>query len=159
MSEANEIRILMSDIEKNVSILCRIYESHEAVCLRELSLLGKTQPAAMLVAGYIENYYTCLETVFLRISQFFENSLSPNKWHTDLLGKMMLTIPGVREAVISDETFAALLELLRFRHFKRYYFQLEYDWDKIEFLQKKLRAAHPLVLSDLKKFLQFLSCL
>ncbi len=45
---------------------------------------------------------------------------------------MILEIEGVRKAVISDETYSNLLEFLKFRHFKRYYFEFDYDWDKLE---------------------------
>ena len=70
--------------------------------------------------------------------------------------KMTLRIENVRESVISDNTYASLLELLKFRHFKRYYFQMNWDWDKIEFLQKKLRQVHPVLLDELKVFVVFL---
>ena len=41
--------------------------------------------ATLIVAGLLDNYYACLETVFLRISQFFENELSSDHWHADRL--------------------------------------------------------------------------
>lgn len=41
-----------------------------------------------------------LSTLFLRISQFFENSLESSRWHTDLLDKMTLHITGIRERVV-----------------------------------------------------------
>lgn len=52
-----------------------------------------------------------------------------------------------------------LSELLRFPHFKRYYFELEYDWERLDFLVSKLRQAHPLVMRDLERFRRFLSAL
>ena len=50
---------------------------------------------------------------------------------------MTLEIPEIRNAVISEQTFHILQEFLRFRYFKRYYVEFEYDWDKLEFLEKK----------------------
>lgn len=94
----------------------------------------------MVTAQIIENFYTSVETLFLRISQFFENSLNKDKWHKDLLGKMALHIEGVRDRVITEATYKDLTELLQFRHFKRYYFELEYDWGKLDFLTGKLEA-------------------
>lgn len=46
----------------------------------------------------------------LRISQFFENSLKPHKWHSDLLCKMTIDIEGVRKAAISDQTYTSCYE-------------------------------------------------
>ena len=46
-----------------------------------LAQLGRTPISALIVAGLLENYYTCLETIFLRISQSFENNLNSARWH------------------------------------------------------------------------------
>jgi hypothetical protein len=46
---------------------------------------------------------------------------------------------------------------MRFRHFKRYYFEMEFDWDKLDFLQKKYRDLNPIINRDLKRFLHFLN--
>ena len=79
------------------------------------------------------------------------------KWHSDLLRKMTLKIDGLRNAVISDETYATLLEFMKFRHFKRYYFEFEYDWDKLRFLEKKYTQVKPMLEKDLNRFEAFLN--
>lgn len=122
----------------------------------ELEKIGKTERSALMVAGLLENYYTCLETIFLRISQFFENNLRAERWYSDLLERMTVNIEGVRRAVVSPDNYPKLLELLKFRHFRRYYFELEYDWDRLEFLKKKLVQAHPVVMADLERFDEYL---
>ena len=93
------------------------------------------------------------------ISQHFENRLGSDRWHTDLLQKMTLEIKGVRVAAVSEAAFPPLLQLLQFRHFKRNYFELEPDWDRLDFLVGKLRQAHPLVTRDLERFGRFMSAL
>ena len=60
---------------------------------------------------------------------------------------------------MSEETFSPLFELLKFRHFKRYYFELEFDWDRLDFLVTKLRQVHPLAIRDLERFVRFASAL
>ncbi len=146
-------------IKKNTSKLEHIHASLGGVYEEELPLVGKSNRSALMVSGLLENYYTCLETTFLRISRFFENSLVPDRWHSDLLEKMTISIEGVRIAAVSDENYPRLLELLKFRHFRRYYFELEYDWDRLEFLTKKLNEAHPVVVADLDRFDRFLASL
>jgi hypothetical protein len=152
----SETEVLIGEIRKNLEVLAKIRDFEDKTERDELELLGRTQASAILMAGILENYYTCLETLFLRVSQHFENHLAEGKWHADLLSKMSLAIPGIRERVLSDGTQMLVQELLRFRHFKRYYFELEYDWDKIDFLIKKLKQAHPRVLADIGRFLDFL---
>ena len=70
---------------------------------------------------------------------------------------MTLRIAGTREAVLSDKAYGILVELLRFRYFKRYYFEFNYDWDRLEFVQKKYAQLQPLLCRDLDRFGQFLS--
>jgi len=52
----------------------------------------------------------------LHLSQFFENTLEPDRWHTDLLEKMTLHIEGVRLPAVSQANYPNLLELPKFRH-------------------------------------------
>ena len=68
---------------------------------------------------------------------------------------MTLEIEGVRVAAVSEAAYPPLFELLKFRHFKRYYFELEYDWDRLDYLVAKVRQAHPLVMEDLTRFARF----
>ncbi|MDE0445284.1 MAG: hypothetical protein OXH96_01350 [Spirochaetaceae bacterium] len=121
-----------------------------------LPRIGRTDDGALIVAGYLEIYYTVLETFFVRVSGFFENDLASARWHTALLEKMNLEIEGVRAKVVGDTNLVRLRELLRFRHFRRYYVEMEYDWVRIDFLLATLDAAHPAVLADLQDFEVFL---
>ena len=153
------MRDLVALIEAHQRRLEAVYRSVESALDHEIAQLGRTPMSALIVAGLLENYYTCLETIFLRISQSFENNLDPARWHNDLLQKMTLEIEGIRAAAVSEEVFPPLFELLKFRHFKRYYFELEYDWDRLDFLLTKLRQVHPLVARDLARFVCFASTL
>jgi len=67
-----------------------------------------------------------------------------------------LRIPDIREAVISDETFVLLDEFRRFRQFKRYYFSMDYDWDRIDYLTKKFDQLSRRYPNELKIFSAFL---
>jgi len=150
---------LLAQIRAHRRRLEAVYRSMESALDGEIAQLGRTPISALIVAGLLENYYTCLETIYLRISQSFENRLEAARWHNDLLQKMTLEIEDVRTAAVSDEAFSPLFELLKFRHFKRYYFELEYDWDRLDYLVTKLRQAHPLVTRDLDRFVRFAAAL
>lgn len=106
----------------------------------------------IVAAQILENTYAAIETALLRISQGFDNSLSPERWHADLLDKMLLQKKGVRPRVLSDESHRLLTELMRFRHFKRYYLELDYDWEKLKFLLSVLHRCLPLVRAELSAF-------
>ena len=157
MKENELVAALVEEIRKSRIMLGKIDSFYQEFKDNDLTLLGKKRASAIVMAEIMVDFYTCLETLFLRISQFFENILEKDKWHSDLLHKMILEIEGVRKAVISDETYSNLLEFLKFRHFKRYYFEFDYDWDKLEFLEKKYRQVKPLLDEDMKSFEGFLN--
>ena len=69
---------------------------------------------------------------------------------------MTLDIEGLRARVVGERNLVRLRELLRFRHFRRYYVEMEYDWARIDFLLTTLDDAHPVVLGDLEAFDAFL---
>ena len=132
-----EIRELIGEIEKSNEILGRmenIYKERSEWFSAEDKGLEK----AVLLSEVFVTYYTCVETLLFRISQCFENSLPKDRWHSELLRKMNLMIPDIREKVISDETFAILDEFRKFRHFKRYYFSMDYDWGSSEFSAEEI---------------------
>lgn len=151
-----KINELLGEIEKCRGHLDRLEDLYREATA-DLDKRNRTLEKAVFLSEIFVNYYTCLETLFFRVSQFFENSLSRDNWHSDLLRKMCLRIPEIREPVISEKTFSLLDELRKFRHFKRYYFSLDYDWDRLDYLAKifeKLRVKFP---PDIDRFTDFLN--
>ena len=146
---------LKAHIHKHIKLLEEVLREIESAQSDDIPKLGKTSRAAVLMAGLLENYYTCVETIFIRISQVFENNLSADRWHRDLLERMTLD-KDIRPRVISDPVHRDLLELMRFRHFKRYYFGSAYDWTRLEELLLRVTRCHSLLLDDIAAFLCFI---
>lgn len=155
--KGNELIVdLIREVKKTRTLLMKIDSFYNEFLREDLPLLGRKKSSAVVIAEVMIDFYTCLETLFVKISQFFKNNLQKDKWHTDLLHKMTLEIEGTRKPVISDETYVILMEFMKFRHFKRYYYELDYDWDKLAFLEKKYKQVKPLLERDVKTFLKFL---
>lgn len=148
--------VLLGELGKGIKVLSEMYMFFEQSLREDVPKLGRSRSTAVLLAGIIDNYYTGIETMFFRISQFFENSLSKDRWHSDLLQRMMISVKGERVEVIRETTFICLDEIRRFRHFNRYYYNFNYDWDRIDFLIKKMKQVHPLVTDDIDVFIHFL---
>ncbi len=70
---------------------------------------------------------------------------------------MRLSIPALRPCVLSDTVFDDLVELMRFRHFKRYYFGMAYDWERIEALLRRVERLAVQLPDEVKAFVQFLN--
>ena len=159
MNGRDEIALLLGQIDKSEAVLARIAERHDDFMQTDFKLLGRKNTSAIVIAELLVDYYTCLETLFLRIAQFFENNLRREKWHADLLERMTLRVEGVREPVISDHMGALLQELMKFRHFRRYYFELDYDWDKLNYVEKKFAEIRGRIEGELDLFKGFLRAL
>jgi hypothetical protein len=143
-------------VVEQIELSFRVLDDMEGfLSQRHLPASGDAAPdraERIVVAQILENTYTAIETALLRISQGFDNSLSPDRWHADLLDKMLLEKKGIRPRVLSEESHRLLTELMRFRHFKRYYLELDYDWEKLRFLLSVLRRCLPLVRTELSAF-------
>jgi hypothetical protein len=155
MNARDSINSLRGEIKRSISVLEKLEDYFLTFQKNRLSVNCGTDEA-MIVAQSLSNYYTCLETLFLRISQFFENGLESERWHQSLLDKMVLEIPDCRPRVISDSTHTILVEILKFRHFSRYYFELNYDWDKLHYLIIKFNDVHIIVKDEILSFDEYL---
>ena len=155
MSAADEIKTLIGEINSSLAVLKRISDFYDEQSAKEAAQMQTTENAIIVSDIYV-NFYTCLETLFFRISQYFENSLDNTKWYKDVLKKMTLSVPGIRERVISDSTYRDLEEILRFRHFKRYYFEFNYDWDRLELVRKKFLSARVSAVQELSEYRKYL---
>lgn len=159
MNDPDKINGLVAEIKKTLSLVDKNKVFFDNFQENEFPLLKEGTSSAMILSQIVTDFYTCIETLFHRISQFFGNGIKQNSWHKNLLANMVLEIPAERERVISDITASVLDELLRFRHFRRYYFDTEYDWDKIKFIEKKYLQAIKLIRVDLNNFEKFLKLL
>ena len=151
MASADRLAALAAELRSTLPVLDRIDRFHDEF-QRKPHASRRSVENAIIVSDVLVSFYTCLETAFLRISQFFENALDDARWHEQLLAAMTWTVPGVRERVISDATRAALSELRRFRHFKRYYFAFDYDWERLDLVRSKYLACRSRVRADLEAY-------
>ncbi len=155
MASPDRSAALAAKLDAALPVLDRIHSFYDRFQHQRVGA-ARTVEDAIIVSDVIASFYTCLETAFLRISQFFENALDDARWHEQLLRAMTWTIPGVRERVISDATFAALSELRRFRHFKRHNFSFDYDWDRLELVRSKYLACRDPVRGELVAYSAYL---
>lgn len=150
----NDMKILIGEIQKTISQLSKINGKYINFSKKRNEFPDNFD--LIVLAELITDYYTCLETSFVRVSKTFENNLEKSRWHTNLLERMIIEIPGIRKALLTDRSYYLLKEIMRFRHFKTYYFELDYDKDRIDFIEKKYKEVVPLVLQELEQYIIFL---
>lgn len=150
----NDMEVLLGEIQKTISQLSKINGKYIVFSKKRNDFPDNFD--LVVLAEIITDYYTCLETAFVRVSKTFENNLEKSRWHKNLLERMIIEIPGIRKALLTDRSYNLLKEIMRFRHFKTYYFELDYDKDRIDFIEKKYKEAVPLVLQELEQYIIFL---
>lgn len=148
--------MLVTEIRESLAILENINGIYEQYAAEFSRPAHQDRRNAIFLSEILCNTYTCLETLFFRMSRAFENHLDNIPWHKDLLRKMRLEIPGVRKALLSKDTFARLDALRRFRHFRRYYYEFDYDWRQLEYLREVYVELLPRIISELQAYIEFL---
>ncbi|MBA3960640.1 MAG: hypothetical protein H0X40_01905 [Chthoniobacterales bacterium] len=86
--------------------------------------------------------YNAIEQLALRIAKAFENNIDDEQgWHSALLGRLSIAIPGVRPAFFPTPLKAPLRELRAFRHVFVHAYELEFDPAKLGLLLKYAKAV------------------
>jgi uncharacterized protein YutE (UPF0331/DUF86 family) len=105
------------------------------------------------VAYTIHNLYNALENSFDQISRSCENHITdPAQWHRELLEKMFLEIPGVRPAVLNEESRRLLNDLRGFRHVFRHSYDFQIDSERLRLLVERWRSGYARVQASLQSF-------
>lgn len=152
----DELLLLIGEIKESLVVFKNIHKLYVSYTPMFLDEEKRDIRDAVLLTEIFCNSYTCLKTMLFHISRIFENHLSNEKWHKELLLKMRIEIPGIRKAVLSHESYLLLDELRRFRHFKRYYFDFEYDWCKLDYLKIVYEKLVPLMEKEFEQYINFL---
>lgn len=93
-------------------------------------------------AHHLSRCSNVIEQMGLRVARAFENSLDDDKgWHTELIRRLSIRIPGVRPALFSEEIRQPLQELRAFRHVFVHAYDLDVDPDKLTLVLKYGRTS------------------
>jgi uncharacterized protein YutE (UPF0331/DUF86 family) len=99
------------------------------------------------VGYFLHSFYNGCENIFQQIARFFENDISRNSWHRDLLKRMKLEIPGYRPRCIDEELYLLLNEYRAFRHVFRHSYSFQLDWER----EKAIAEKFPRVWKELRR--------
>ncbi len=150
--------LLRADLHDELEKIGRIkaeFQGHAVILERSAAATPMYDRAA--IGYFLHNFYNGCENIFRAIARFFENDLGPQTWHSDLLKRMKLTIPGYRPAVIDEELYRLLDEFRAFRHVFRQSYAFELDWERERLVAAKLPGAATLLQEQVERFLDELS--
>ncbi|HYG62983.1 MAG TPA: antitoxin [Thermoanaerobaculia bacterium] len=148
--------LLESSIRDDLRSIERLYED-----LGHPRLDGsETEEERIVVAYRLHNLYSAFENIFRNIAAAFENRLDERGgWHRELLRRMRLDLQPVRPALIDDETYEKLDEMLRFRHLFRAAYSVSFDPARLRLVLDKALDLRPLYPPQVERFLEFLHLL
>lgn len=105
----------------------------------------------------LHGFYTGVERLLELIATEVDGGQpSGRRWHRDLLTQMSLAVPGLRPAVLSSDTVAALSHYLDFRHVVRNVYTFSLRAERVVELVQGVRPAFDLTQHDLLAFAAFL---
>ena len=113
----------------------------------------------MAVSLGLHGIYTGLEKIFEQIAREVDQTLDQQsaRWHKELLEQMAADIPGVRPAVITEQTFRALESYLSFRHVVRSNYAYRLEPARIDANFQLLENGYDSLIQQLNDFCEFLS--
>lgn len=144
--------ILERNVQADLAVIDRIYSD-----LGEAELSESDGQEALIVVAYrLHSLYSAFENIFRNISTSFENHLDPSSWHRQLLERMRLDLSPVRPAVIDEQAFEKLDELLRFRHLFRTGYGLRLDALRLQLVVRKALELKDIYRGQIDLFMQYL---
>ena len=142
--------ILLGYFDKQVVIIERLYEG-------VIHLQLKIWENKYVFALKTQQLFTALEDLFKQIAKAFENHIEDlGRFHQELLVRLNTSIPQIRPALLSQESFILLDKVRAFRHFVRHGYGCELDEQELSILQERLKAHFSLVMQDLSIFRQYI---
>ena len=106
------------------------------------------------LALQLHNLYSAAEGLFEIVAGACENHVDVGAgYHTSLLRRMRVTVPGVRPAAVSNEALPLLDNLRRFRHVVRHAYSAGIDERQLRIVMEDARNLRPLLWRDMEKLL------
>jgi len=125
--------------------------------LRPSLLPGASRDTCMAAAGYLHAFYTGCEAVLSRVARAFGDLPEGPRWHQRLLFESTAAKEGLRPPVLTPETAAPLMDLLRFRHFFRLAYGVSLDTEKLRRHAGEVSEAMRVFERDVRVFLERLA--
>lgn len=152
MESQDRIVVFLADFDYQVQQINSIYTRLKT----KVSAIEKQAVSVEAVesAGYwMHNLYCAFEDLFKLVAGFWENSLSADgDFHVQLLKRMLLSIEGVRPALLSEGSYKFLNELRGFRHVFRHAYIYGLDDERVNTLLRKILDFKSSVTKDLDNF-------
>lgn len=144
--------VLDRSVRENLDNIARLYEALGSPELKD----SASQEELIVVSYRLHSLYNAFETIFGNIAKAFENQISREGWHREVLQRMRLDLTPLRPAVIDAKAYEKLDELRRFRHVFRTNYGMDLDPLRLRVVLRRALELEPLYRPQIERFLEFL---
>ncbi len=152
MESREEIVIFLSEFDYQLQMIDQLYET----IIKRKGMIDQEGASAELVesTGYwLHNLYCGFEDLFKLIASYWENHVTTDGgYHIQLLKRMVISIEGLRPAVLTDKSFRELNELRGFRHAFRHAYSYGLDDERVRHLLHRIILAKKQIFDDINDF-------
>lgn len=140
------IAILLGYLQGQRSTIAGIFD--------KLITLDSLDEHKMIHSAYmLHNLYNAYEDLFQEIAVCFENNIERSSgYHKNILMRMKISIPGIRLALLSEESFSMLSELMGFRYVFRHAYNYDLELGKLQELRAKITEGREVIEKDISLF-------
>lgn len=150
---ARRIRDEVVEVDRTINAVSRHWK-------RFLKVRADQDAYLNSVALNLNGFYSGVERVLELIAiEFDQKSLDGEAWHADLLRQMMVDIPRIRPAVLSQKSGHWLDEYRKFRHRVRNIYATNLIPDRMQTLVDDLPSGWRQLRAELLAFADFLESL
>lgn len=146
------LALLQADITSQVALIDTIFARLQE---RAHDLQPNNEAQLESVAFQLHNLYGAVEELCKIVAGHFENQVTDvSRWHLELLRRMAQPIPGVRPALLSQDSFLLLNGLRSFRHFFRHAYASPIEFAHLQINIGKAQQVYPYLKRDIDGFLR-----
>lgn len=134
------LRTLLGELELDANRLDSLEAKYRLV-KEKLARIDPDEFDYIALAHTIGGLYSCMENYFTRIAKHFENRIDPTTWHWDLLNRMMIRVPDIRPAVLTEQQAREIDQLRSFRHVLRHMYLDDLDPHRLSLVDARVPDA------------------
>ena len=129
-----------------------------AASVADMGAQPSTRMHALALAFQLERYYTGAEALLSRALRAMDGDVpSGGSSHQEILRAASVAIDGLRPAIVSNEVFLQLRDLLAFRHYARHGYDAEPRSNRVGEIAGLLLQMHPALVACIRRFADWLS--
>ena len=127
--DSHKLILLKVDLQVQMNLMAVI---HQKLLDRATRLSADDDIILESIAYQIHNLYCTVEDLLKIVASCFENNMSStSQWHSILLQRMTMEIPGIRPALLSPDSYTILNSMRGFRHFFRHAYASDIDYQQL----------------------------